>query len=135
MKKFQTMMAVVLVALMAFVVQSCGNDDKDVNLTSSMYKLTETLVFQDKGELTTEQADYFQKKYSSEQTAEFLTDKQAESQTDQIASQLVLSTKAEMGDEPMKFTITLITTNLNNNRQVCKWEIYYDNGSVSSKKY
>ncbi len=45
------MMAVVLVALMAFVVQSCGNDDKD-DLTSTMYKLTETLVFQDKGELT-----------------------------------------------------------------------------------
>ena len=40
-----------------------------------------------------------------------------------------------MGDEPMKFTITLITTNLNNNKQVCKWEIYYDNGSVSSKKF
>lgn len=135
MKKFQTMMAVVLVALMAFVVQSCGDDDKDVNLTSSMYKLTKTLVFQDKGELTTEQAENFQKKYSSEQTAEFLTDKQAESQTDQIASQLSSSTKAEMGDEPMKFTITLITTNLKNNKQVCKWEIYYDNGSVSSKKF
>ena len=135
MKKFQTMMAVVLVALMAFVVQSCGDDDKDVNLTSSMYKLTTTLVFQDKGELTTEQAENFQKKYSSEQTAEFLTDKQAESQTDQIAYKLASSTKAEMGDEPMKFTITLITTNLNNNKQVCKWEIYYDNGSVSSKKF
>ena len=134
MKKFQTMMAVVLVALMAFVVQSCGNDDKD-DLTSTMYKLTETLVFQDKGELTTEQAENFQKKYSSEQTAEFLTDKQAESQTDQIASQLSSSTKAEMGDEPMKFTITLITTKLSNNKQVCKWEIYYDNGSVSSKKF
>lgn len=129
------MMAVVLVALMAFVVQSCGNDDKDVDLTSSMYKMTKTLVFQDKGELTTEQVDNFQKKYSSEQTAEFLTDKQAESQTDQIASQLASSTKAEMGDEPMKFTITLITTNLKNNKQICKWEIYYDNGSVSSKKF
>jgi hypothetical protein len=100
-----------------------------------MYKMTKTLVFQDKGELTTEQVDNFQKKYSSEQTAEFLTDKQAESQTDQIASQLSSSTKAEMGDEPMKFTITLITTNLKNNKQVCKWEIYYDNGSVSSKKF
>lgn len=61
MKKFQTMMAVVLVALMAFVVQSCGNDDKD-DLTSTMYKLTETLVFQDKGELTATEADNFQKK-------------------------------------------------------------------------
>ena len=34
-----------------------------------------------------------------------------------------------------KFTITIITTNLSNNKQVCKWEIYYDNGSVSSKKF
>ena len=29
MKKFQMMMATVLVALMAFAVQSCGSDDKD----------------------------------------------------------------------------------------------------------
>jgi len=29
MKKFQMMMATLLVALMAFAVQSCGSDDKD----------------------------------------------------------------------------------------------------------
>jgi len=134
-RKFQAMMAVVFVALLTFAVQSCGNDDKDADLGTSMYKMTKSLVFLDKGELTTEEADYFQKKYSSELTAEFLTDKQAESSTDQTASKLASSTKAEMDDLPVKFTITLITTKLSNNKQVCKWEIYYDNGSVSSKKF
>jgi hypothetical protein len=135
MRKFQAMMAVVLMALMTFAVQSCGNDDKDDNLGTVMYKMSRSLVFSDKGELTTEAAESFQKKYRSEETAEFLTDKQAESSTDQIASKLASSTKAELDGMSAKFTITIITTNLSNNKQVCKWEIYYDNGSVSSKKF
>ena len=36
MKKFQMMMATVLVALMAFAVQSCGSDDKD-DLSRSIF--------------------------------------------------------------------------------------------------
>ena len=51
MRKFQAMMAVVLMALMTFAVQSCGNDDKDDNLGTVMYKMTRSLVFSDKGEL------------------------------------------------------------------------------------
>ena len=53
MRKFQAMMAVVLMALMTFAVQSCGNDDKDDNLGTVMYKMTRSLVFSDKGELKT----------------------------------------------------------------------------------
>ena len=62
MSKFQAMMAVVFVALLTFAVQSCGNDDKDDNLGTVMYKMTRSLVFSDKGELTTEAAESFQKK-------------------------------------------------------------------------
>ena len=51
MRKFQAMMAVVLMSLMTFAVQSCGNDDKDDNLGTVMYKMTRSLVFSDKGEL------------------------------------------------------------------------------------
>ena len=48
MKKFQMMMATVLVALMAFAVQSCGSDDKD-DLSSSPYEITGAVNIQQKG--------------------------------------------------------------------------------------
>ena len=54
MKKIQAMMAVVLVALMAFAVQSCGSDDKD-DLSSSPYEITGAVNIQQKGNLTDEE--------------------------------------------------------------------------------
>ena len=45
------MMATVLVALMAFAVQSCGSDDKD-DLSSSPYEIVGAFNVQQKGELT-----------------------------------------------------------------------------------
>lgn len=135
MKKIQVMMAAVLVALVAFAVQSCGSDNDD-NRGTMMYKLAFTITFQNKGDLTNDQIEALKEKFKSlEKTGEFLSDRQAESDTDALAQKMASIMKKEMDDEPVKFTLTIITTNLTTKNQVCKWELVYDNGSVMSQKF
>ena len=99
------MMATVLVALMAFAVQSCGSDDKD-DLSSSPYEIAGAFNLQQKGNLD---------------------DKDVATLKEKFANPATVSTAV--------FTITITTTNLKTKKQVCKWDIEWNKGSVSSKKY
>ena len=136
MKKFQMMMATVLVALMAFAVQSCGSDDKD-DLSSSPYEITGAVNIQQKGNLTDEEIATLKEKFAQSVTGTYMTDQMAESTTDQIVQKYIANLRelAGTGESTAVFTITITTTNLKTNKQVCKWDIEWNKGSVSGKKY
>lgn len=135
MKKIQAMMAVVLVALMAFAVQSCGSDDKN-DLTSQQYKMVISLTIQQRGDMTDADVQKLQSN-STEAIGEYLSDKAAESATDQAAARMEQAIKAEMAGttSAVKFTFHITTTRVKDGQQICKWDVVYDNGSVSTKKY
>ncbi len=136
MKKFQMMMATVLVALMAFAVQSCGSDDKD-DLSSSPYEIVGAFNVQQKGELTDTDIATLKEKFAQSVTGTYMTDQMAESTTDQIVQKYIANLRelAGTGESTAVFTITITTTNLKTKKQVCKWDIEWNKGSVSGKKY
>lgn len=136
MKKFQMMMATVLVALMAFAVQSCSSDDKD-DLSSSPYEITGAVNIQQKGELTDTDIATLKEKFAQSVTGTYMTDQMAESTTDQIVQKYIANLRelAGTGESTAVFTITITTTNLKTKKQVCKWDIEWNKGSVSGKKY
>ena len=81
MKKFQMMMATVLVALMAFAVQSCGSDDKD-DLSSSPYEIIGMFSLQQQGEFSDADIEKMKNSFAEENKDSeytFLTDQMAES--------------------------------------------------------
>ncbi|MBQ2209268.1 MAG: hypothetical protein II404_04815 [Prevotella sp.] len=136
MKKIQAMMAVVLVALMAFAVQSCGSDDKTPDLSGDTYKLTTSMTFQDKGQLTDAEAAVLQQAFVKTETGQYITDKSAADKTKEIVDVMAANIEVQMkGDTSVAFTVTVITTNMNTNKQVCKWDIVYDKGTTTTKKY
>lgn len=131
------MMATVLVALMAFAVQSCGGDDKD-DLTSSPYEIVGEINVQQKGELTDADITSLKQKFAKSETGTYMTDKMAESTTDQLVQKYNSSLQQlakESGESTAVFTITITTTNLKTKKMVCKWDIEWNKGSVSGKKY
>ena len=136
MKKFQMMMATVLVALMAFAVQSCGSDDKD-DQSSSPYEIVRTFNLQQRGELKDQVIEEYKKEFDRSETATYMTDQMAESTTDQVVRKYISLLKefAAVGKSTAVFTITITTTNLKTKKQVCKWDIEWNKGSVSGKKY
>ena len=136
MKKFQMMMATVLVALMAFAVQSCGSDDKD-DLSSSPYEIVGVFNVQQKGELTDTDIATLKEKFAQSVTGTYMTDQMAESTTDQIVQKYIANLRelAGTGESTAVFTITITTTNLKTKKQVCKWDIEWNKGSVYGKKY
>ena len=136
MKKFQAMMAVVLVALMAFAVQSCGSDDKTPDLSGDTYRLSTSMTFQDKGQLTDATAAALQQAFVRSETGQYITDKSAADKTKEIVDVMAASIAVEMKDDKtVAFTVTVITTNMRTNKEVCKWDIVYDKGNVTTKKY
>ena len=135
MKKFQMMMATVLVALMAFAVQSCGSDDKD-DLSSSPYEITGAVNIQQKGDLTDTDIATLKEKFAQSVTGTYMTDQMAESTTDQLVQKYIANLRElDSSKSTAVFTITITTINLKTNKQVCKWDIEWNKGSVSGKKY
>ena len=128
MKKFQSMMAVVLVALMAFAVQSCGSDNDD----NQQYKLTVTLDITDKGPLTDAQCDAMRADAQKGNTvADHPTDASAETATmraaQAIAAQLEIY-KGTYGNA--KFGYTLVCTKVSSGKQIITYYVEYNAGDV-----
>ena len=130
MKKFQTMMAVVLVALMAFAVQSCGSDDDN----NQQYKLTVTLDITDKGPLTDAQCDAMRSDAQKGSTvADHPTDASAETATMRAAqaiSEALVLYKDTYGSA--KFTYTLVCTKVSGNKQIITYYVEYNAGSINT---
>lgn len=121
---------------MAFAVQSCGSDDKD-DLSSSPYEIVGAFNVQQKGELTDTDIATLKEKFAQSVTGTYMTDQMAESTTDQLVQKYIANLReiAGTGESTAVFTITITTTNLKTKKQVCKWDIEWNKGSVSGKKY
>lgn len=136
MKKIQAMMAVVLVALMAFAVQSCGSDDKTPDLSGDTYKLTTSMTFQDKGQLTDAEAAALQQAFVKTETGQYITDKSAADKSKEIVTTFAATIETQMkGDKSVVFTVTVVTTNMRTNKEVYRCDIIYNKGNVSTKNY
>ena len=121
---------------MAFAVQSCGSDDSTPDLSGTDYQLTITMAFQDKGELTDAEAAILERAFVRSETGKYISDKSAADKTKEIVDIMAANIEVQMkGDKTVAFTVTIITTNMSNQKQVCKWVIVYDKGNVSTKKY
>ena len=129
MKKFQSMMAVVLVALMAFAVQSCGSDNDD---NSQQYKLEVSLKITDKGPLTDAQCEAMIMDAAQGSTvADHPTDASAETATMRAAqaiSEALVLYKETYGSA--KFTYTLVCTKVSGNKQIITYYVDYNAGDV-----
>ena len=120
---------------MAFAVQSCGSDDKD-DLSSSPYEIVGAFNVQQKGELTDTDIATLKEKFAQSVTGTYMTDQMAESTTDQLVQKYIASLRElDSSKSTAVFTITITTTNLKTKKQVCKWDIEWNKGSVSGKKY
>ena len=128
MKKFQTMMAVVLVALMAFAVQSCGSDDDD----SQQYKLTVTLDITDKGPLTDAQCDAMRADAQKGNTvANHPSDASAETATMRAAQAIAEALEIYKGTYGnAKFGYTLVCTKVSGGKQIITYYVEYNAGDV-----
>ena len=131
MKKFQSMMAVVLVALMAFAVQSCGSDNDDNN---QQYKLEVSLKITDKGPLTDAQCEAMMMDAAQGSTvAKHPTDASAETATMRAAqaiSEALVLHKDTYGSA--KFAYTLVCTKVSGNKQIITYFVEYNAGSINT---
>lgn len=127
MKKFQTMMAVVLVALMAFAVQSCGSDDED---NSRSYRMEFTAKVTNPGPMTPAQVATFEAEIAKRSaTQTFQSDEVAATATGMAATALAEGLAAEyatIGD--IEFTITIKTTKVKENKLIEVYYVTYKNG-------
>ncbi len=133
MKKFQAMMAVVLVALAAFVVTSCGSDDDKDN---NRYTIETSLKIDEPGNLTKEECEalIMQCKQKSS-TSDRANDDAAEKAT-QYAAELIAEgfeiDKAQglYGDAVM--TCTVECKRVSNNQRVAIYYVTYNKGVITT---
>ena len=123
------MMAVVLVALMAFAVQSCGSDNND---DDQQYKLEVSLKITDKGPLTDAQCEAMMMDAAKGSTvANHPTDASAETATMRAAQAISEALEVYKGTYGnAKFGYTLVCTKVSGNKQIITYFVAYDAGEV-----
>jgi len=106
-------------------------------MTKTTYEIVRTFNLQQRGELKDQVIEEYKKEFDRSETATYITDQMAESTTDQFVRKYISLLKefAAVGKSTAVFTITITTTNLKTKKQVCKWDIEWNKGSVSGKKY
>lgn len=125
MMKKLSMMTMVLVAFVAFTLQSCskGNDGIPYNLSAS-------LVIQENGRLTDEQKKIYEETYNVSPTINYSNDEVAEKGTEEFvgrgAANIQAKIKNETGDANFVFVYTVTTTRLSDNKQICVYEVEYN---------
>lgn len=133
MKKFQTMMAVVLVALAAFVVTSCGSDDDKDN--NNRYTFETSLKIDEPGNLTKEECEalIMQCKQKSS-TSDRANDAAAEQATQYVAETIAEGFELDKaqglyGDAVM--TCTVECKRVSNNQRVAIYYVTYNKGDIT----
>ena len=128
MKKFQAMMAVVLVALMAFAVQSCGSDNDD----DQRYTIEVSLKIDQPGNLTKEQCEQLimaakQKSAASDRANDQVAEEATRYAANEIASALEASQDI-YGDAVMTFTLEC--KRVSNSQRVALYYVTYNKGEI-----
>lgn len=130
MKKFQTMMAIVLVAMMALVVSSCGDDDDD---NSKRYTIEFSLKITEKGNLTEEQCEQLIMEAKQKSNPSDRADDAAAEKATQLAAELVAEgmefDKEAYGDAVMTYTIEC--KRVSNNERVAIYYVTYNKGDIT----
>jgi hypothetical protein len=130
MKKIQTMMAVVLVALMAFAVQSCGSDKNDDN---QRYTIEFSLKIDQPGNLTQAECQELINMTSQKSGASERADDNAARQATSYAADLIAEAfrvdKDEFGDAVM--TCTIECKRVGNKERVDIWYVTYEKGVIT----
>ena len=133
MKKKLSMTLMVLVAFIAFAMQSCKSDNND---NSMAYKFSWRINIQEKGDLTDEQKAELENSFVGSETSEYQSDEMAEYGNEVVAKQIASRAKLVMGNNmTVKFTMTIITTRVFDNHQISMWDVIYDKGVVTLYKY
>ena len=128
MKKFKTMMAIALVALMAFTVASCGDD----NDSKTRYELRGTLTITERGDMTQDMVDGLEGSFKESFVGEYSSDSEAEEKTRQLATIYASQIREIMkGDNTVSFVIAMKCTNLSTNKQVVTYFVNYQKGDVT----
>lgn len=133
MKKKLSMTLMVLAAFMALAMQSCskntGNDDW------MTCRISWSTSVQDKGNLSDEQVEELENSLAGSETKQYESVKMAESGIELVANQLMSTIRLAMGQNPtVTLTVTIITTRLSDNQEICKWDIIYDKGNIINNK-
>lgn len=125
MMKKLSMMAMVLVAFVAFTLQSCskGNDGMPYNLSAS-------LVIQDSGRLTDEQKKSYEEIYNVSHTIYYSNDEEAEKGAKEFvgkgAANIQAKIRTDTGDASFVFVYAVTTTRASDNKQICVYEVEYN---------
>lgn len=128
MKKFKTMMAIALVALMAFTAASCGDD----NDSKTRYELSGTLTIAERGDMTQDMVDGLEGSFKESFVGEYSSDSEAEEKTRQLATIYASQIREIMkGDKTVSFVIAMKCTNLSTNKQVVTYFVNYQKGDVT----
>lgn len=134
MKKFQAMMAVVLVALAAFVVTSCGSDDdKDNNYR---YTIETSLKIDEPGKLTPAQCEALimqckQKSSTSDRANDAAAEQATQYAAELIAEAFQLDKEQDLyGDAVM--TCTVECKRVSNNQRVAIYYVTYNKGVITT---
>ena len=133
MKKIQSMMLMLLVAVMGMCVQSCGSDDDNTPSMSSSYTMNVVLDVKDKGSLSNEQLENLKNKFTQTGTAQYISDYAAK-QSSRTAVQAAYDeikaafSDVDWSDEKADFAIVITTTNNSTQKEIAKSKIIFNKG-------
>ena len=131
MKKFQTLMLVMLVALTSMSIQSCGSDDD--NNSSSVANYTITGVLTDNGDLTAEEIKAMEAQLAPTSATITADLNSAKKGVDQAAQKCVDMIKPELENQKntKKFTISYILKEDASGKEVYRKSIRIDGTSIN----
>ena len=133
MKKIQSMMLMLLVAVMGMCVQSCGDDDDNTPSMSSSYTMNVVLDVKNKGSLSNEQLEMLKNKFTQTGTAQYISDyaaKQASRAAIQESYNQIKEAFANVdwSEEKADFAIVITTTNNSTQKEIAKSKIIFNKG-------
>jgi hypothetical protein len=98
--------------------------------------MSTSMTIQEKGQMTDAEAALLEQQFDSSQTGQYITDKSAADKTAEIVDSYAKTVATKMaGDKTVKFTVTIVTVNMRTNSEVCRWDVVYDKGNVTTRKY
>lgn len=123
-KKLSIML--MLVAFIAFAMQSCKSDN---NVTHNM---SWSLEIQDKGNnMTDVQKQELEESSVGTLSGDYPNDEEAVKGTEVVGKQAAVRTMTIIKNDPsVVFTITVITARVTDNKKICMYEVEYTKGSV-----
>ena len=133
MKKIQSMMLMLLVAVMGMCVQSCGSDDDNTPSMSSSYTMNVVLDVKNKGSLSDEQLEMLKNKFTQTGTAQYISDYAAKQSSRTAVQAAYDEIKAafsgvDWSDEKADFAIVITTTNNSTQKEIAKSKIIFNKG-------